>query len=228
MLADWIVDGYPSIDLPRRPTRAGPPRTEGVNRRFLEQRVHRERWDLAYEIPLAVPASAPAPAACAAARCTTGSPRPVRVVRRKLLGWERANWYAPPGVPRAYEYSFGRQNWFEHSSRRAPLRSAKTSRCSTLSSFGKLLVQGRDAESVLQRVCAGTTSRSSRAGSSTLQWLNDRGGYRGRRDRDPAGAGPIPGPVPAPVGRDLDWLQRSIRGTQRVRDGDRHRRVRWP
>ena len=33
----------------------------------------------------------------------------------EAFGWERANWYAPAGVAPQYEYSYGRQNWFEHS-----------------------------------------------------------------------------------------------------------------
>ena len=32
-----------------------------------------------------------------------------------VAGWERANWFAPEGVEPKYEYSFGRQNWFEYS-----------------------------------------------------------------------------------------------------------------
>ncbi len=30
-------------------------------------------------------------------------------------GWERPNWFAPKGVEPKYEYSFGKQNWFEYS-----------------------------------------------------------------------------------------------------------------
>ena len=33
----------------------------------------------------------------------------------EAFGWERANWYAPAGVRADYHYSYGRQNWFEHS-----------------------------------------------------------------------------------------------------------------
>ena len=33
----------------------------------------------------------------------------------EAFGWERPNWYAPDGVEARYEYSYGRQNWFEHS-----------------------------------------------------------------------------------------------------------------
>ena len=29
------------------------------------------------------------------------------------LGWERANWFAPPGVERDDVYAMGRQNWFD-------------------------------------------------------------------------------------------------------------------
>ena len=28
------------------------------------------------------------------------------------MGWERANWYAAPGVEPVYATSYGRQNWF--------------------------------------------------------------------------------------------------------------------
>ena len=29
-----------------------------------------------------------------------------------VMGWERANWYARPGMEPVYRYSWGRQNWF--------------------------------------------------------------------------------------------------------------------
>jgi len=31
-----------------------------------------------------------------------------------VAGWERPNWFAPDGVEPKYEYSFGRQNWFDY------------------------------------------------------------------------------------------------------------------
>ena len=110
VLADWIVDGRSPLDLPETdPRRVAPHET---NRRFLEQRVT-ETLDLAYEIhwPYQQRSSA---------RGLRRSPLHDRVtaagaVFGELLGWERANWYAPPGVERGYEYSFGRQNWFGHS-----------------------------------------------------------------------------------------------------------------
>ena len=30
------------------------------------------------------------------------------------FGWERANWFAPDGVPQEDHWSFRRSNWFEH------------------------------------------------------------------------------------------------------------------
>ena len=68
-------------------------------------------------------------------------------------GWERPNWYAPEGVEPRYEYSFGRQNWFAYSAEEhRAVREAVGLFDQT--SFAKFLLQGRDAEAVLQRVCA--------------------------------------------------------------------------
>ena len=72
----------------------------------------------------------------------------------QLAGWERANWFAPEGVHGpAYEYSFGRQNWFEQSA--AEHRAARESVVMfDQSSFSKYLIQGHDAMAQLQRICS--------------------------------------------------------------------------
>ena len=31
----------------------------------------------------------------------------------ETAGWERPNWFAAPGSAPRYEYSYGRQNWFD-------------------------------------------------------------------------------------------------------------------
>ena len=89
-------------------------------------------------------------------------------------GWERANWFAPEGVEPVYEYSYGRQNWFEHS---AAEHMAIRENVGLLdqSSFAKFLLQGRDAEAVLNQVCANNMSVPVGKVVYT-QWLNDRGG----------------------------------------------------
>ena len=92
----------------------------------------------------------------------------------QVAGWERANWFAPAGVEPKYEYSFGRQNWFEHSA----AEHAATRESVALydqSSFSKYLVQGRDATRVLQKICTADIDVSADRIIYT-HWLNERGG----------------------------------------------------
>ena len=70
-----------------------------------------------------------------------------------VMGWERPNWYASPGMEPAYRYSFGRQNWFpcaaeEHRAVREAVGLFDQS------SFAKFRLEGPDATAVLQRLCA--------------------------------------------------------------------------
>lgn len=92
----------------------------------------------------------------------------------QVAGWERPNWYAPEGVEPEYEYSFGRQNWFEHSA--AEHRATRESVTLTdQSSFSKYLVQGRDSAAVLQKICTADID----VGTDKIvytHWLNERGG----------------------------------------------------
>jgi len=70
----------------------------------------------------------------------------------EIAGWERANWYAAPGQTRAYEYSWKRQNFFPNVA--AELNAVRTGvGMYDMSSFGKLRVEGRDAEAFLNRLC---------------------------------------------------------------------------
>ncbi|MFK7857356.1 MAG: FAD-dependent oxidoreductase [Granulosicoccus sp.] len=92
----------------------------------------------------------------------------------QVAGWERPNWYAPEGIEPVYEYSFGRQNWFEHSA--AEHAAARESvALFDQSSFSKYLVQGRDATAVLQRVCTANVDTTADRIVYT-HWLNERGG----------------------------------------------------
>ena len=68
-------------------------------------------------------------------------------------GWERPNWYAPEGVEPVYEYSWGRQNWFDHSAKEH-MAVRQSVGLFDQTSFAKFLLQGADAESVLQRLMA--------------------------------------------------------------------------
>jgi 4-methylaminobutanoate oxidase (formaldehyde-forming) len=92
----------------------------------------------------------------------------------EVAGWERPNWYAPAGVKAEYEYSYGRQNWFDYSAQEhAAVRNAVG--LFDQSSFAKFLVQGPDAEKVLNHLCANNVSVPVGKVVYT-QWLNERGG----------------------------------------------------
>ena len=75
----------------------------------------------------------------------------------ELAGWERANWFADKGQERDYKYSWKRQNWFENAAREhRAIRSAVG--MYDMSSFGKIRVEGRDAEAFLNHVCGADMS----------------------------------------------------------------------
>jgi 4-methylaminobutanoate oxidase (formaldehyde-forming) len=91
------------------------------------------------------------------------------------MGWEIPDWYAPPGVEaKIEEYSWGRQNWFEY-------LAAEHKACREdvilmdVTSMSKFLVQGRDAEKVLNNFCGNDVAVPVGKVVYT-QWLNERGG----------------------------------------------------
>ena len=92
----------------------------------------------------------------------------------EVAGWERANWFAPPGEKPAYVYSYGRQNWFGASAAEH-LRVREATGVFDLTSFGKFLVEGPDAEALLQWVSANDVG--GRPGRVIYtQWLNAAAG----------------------------------------------------
>lgn len=124
-------------------------------------------------------------------------------------GWERPNWYAPKGVEPKYEYSFGKQNWFEYSAAEHKAAREKVVMFDQ-SSFSKYLVQGRDACKVLQRISSANVNIA--AGRMVYtHWLNDRGGIeadltvtRLAEDKYWIVSGS------SQTVKDLNWLQRNI------------------
>ncbi|MBV8916122.1 MAG: FAD-dependent oxidoreductase, partial [Acetobacteraceae bacterium] len=169
VLADWIIDGRPDMDVWDVDIRRMMPFQR--NRRYLHDRT-KETLGLLYAMHWPF----------RQADTTRGVRKSVlhdRLAARgacfgEVAGYERPNWYAPPGVEPAYEYSFGRQNWFEHSA--AEHRAVREAvGLFDQSSFAKFVVEGRDAERALNRVCAADVAVP--AGKVVYtQWLNDRGG----------------------------------------------------
>ncbi|MCP4998306.1 MAG: FAD-dependent oxidoreductase, partial [Hyphomicrobiales bacterium] len=70
----------------------------------------------------------------------------------ETAGWERPMWFAPKGVEPMNAYSFFRPNWYDHTA--AECRAAREGVIiMDVSSFGKTMVQGRDACAYLQWMC---------------------------------------------------------------------------
>ena len=91
-----------------------------------------------------------------------------------LSGWEMPNWFAVDGQMPEVEYRYGRQPWFylaaaEHKATRESVALFDKS------FMGKFIVQGRDAEEVLNRVSANSVSVPVGRNIYT-QWLNVQGG----------------------------------------------------
>ena len=148
-LAEWIVEGAPTMDLSYVDVARFHPFQ--VNRRYLHERVaevlgqhYKPHW------PHYQPVTA-------------------RGVRRSILhdrwaalgasfgegmGWERPMWFAGEGESIENIYSHTRPNWFAHTA--GECRAAREAAILLdQSSFGKHLIQGRDACAFLQRLCAG-------------------------------------------------------------------------
>ncbi|MDM8553394.1 FAD-dependent oxidoreductase [Desulfococcaceae bacterium HSG7] len=127
-----------------------------------------------------------------------------------LAGWERANWFAPPGVKPEYEYSWGRQNWFEYSAAEHKAIRENVG-VYDLSSMAKYLLQGRDAMKELQYLCANDVDVPVGKVVYT-QLLNERGGIEADLTVTRLAPDKYFIVTPGATGtRDFDWIQRHKR-----------------
>jgi 4-methylaminobutanoate oxidase (formaldehyde-forming) len=130
-------------------------------------------------------------------------------VMGEVSGWERANWYAEPGSKGKYEYSWGPQNWFDHSA--AECRAVRDAvGLFDQTSFAKFVVQGPDATRVLNRIS--TSNVDVAVGKMVYtQWLNEHGGIEA--DLTITRTGPhsyLVVTAGATQTRDFSWLERNI------------------
>jgi len=209
-ISEWMVEGRPTDDLWEVDIR----RFHGfqANGQYLRERttesvglLYADHW------PFKQPRTA------RAVRC---SPFHDRLNARGacfgvVAGWERANWFAPDGVEAKYEYSWGRQNWFEYSAEEhMAMRNGVG--VYDLTSFAKFRCEGADATSVLQQISANNIDGPIGKVVYT-QLLNERGGIEAdltvtRLAEDTylivtAGASET---------RDYDWLSRHIPNDSQV------------
>jgi 4-methylaminobutanoate oxidase (formaldehyde-forming) len=169
-LAEWMVGGEPSQDLwpvdIRRFTRFN------NNAQWLKDRV-KETLGLHYAMPWPN-------RELDTARPFRRSPLYDRLAAKgavfgSKMGWERPNFFASAGTERRIDYSFGRQNWFadvaaEHRAAREGVA------VFDMTSFAKFLMQGPDAEAVLQRL--GANDVAVPVGQTVYTpLLNKRGGF---------------------------------------------------
>ena len=146
-LAEWIVEGEPSLDLTAVDIRRFA--AFHGNNQWLRARVG-EVLGLHYAIPwpnremtTARPfRCSPVHPALAAANASFGS----------KMGWERPNYFAPAGTDPAPEYTWDKPSWLpwvveEHTNTRERVTVFDQT------SFSKYVVTGPDAEAALQWVC---------------------------------------------------------------------------
>lgn len=203
-ISEWIVEGHPTEDLWEVDIR----RFHGwqSNPKYLQDRItetvgflYSDHW------PFKQPERA------RGVRC---SPFHHQLKQRGacfgvVAGWERANWFAPEGIEPKYQYSWGRQNWFDYAAaEHMAVRNGVG--IYDLTSMAKFRCQGRDAKDVLQHICANNVDVPVGKVVYT-QLLNQRGGIEAdltvtRLADDTyfivtAGATEI---------RDFNWLRRHI------------------
>jgi glycine cleavage system aminomethyltransferase T/glycine/D-amino acid oxidase-like deaminating enzyme len=95
-------------------------------------------------------------------------------VMGELAGWERANWFAREAQEPEYQYSWQRQNFFDNV-REEHMAVRQGVGMYDMSSFGKIRVEGRDAEAFMNYVGGGDYSVANGKIVYT-QFLNRSGG----------------------------------------------------
>lgn len=201
-LAEWIAAGEPTLDLWPVDIR----RFAGFhgNDAWLKSRVA-ETLGLHYKMPWPQREQE-------SGRPFRRSPLYDRLKARgawfgNKMGWERPNWFAGIGKTPEMQYGWGRGAWFDAvAAEHRATREAVTVVDET--SFGKILVQGRDAEAQLQRLVANDVAVPVGRTVYTAI-LNERGTFesdvtiaRLARDRFLVITGSA-----QPV-RDMDWMVR--------------------
>ena len=169
MMAEWIVDGRPSLDLWSLDIRRFS--AHHHSRHFLDGRAV-ELYGKHYTMkwPIEEPESA---------RGIRRSPLYWMLKERGAVfgskaGWERANWFAPKGISPRDEPSFSRSNWFDivgEEHRAARERVAMIDQ----SSFAKMEVWGPGALNGLQWLAVADLDRPVGRAVYT-QLCNERGG----------------------------------------------------
>ncbi len=209
-LAEWIVEGKPTMDLSPVDIRRFQAFQNNPN--LLAARIPEElsrHYAIGYpgrefETARGVRRS-PVHDALAAAGAQFG----------ERHGWERATWFRPPGQEGAIPLRYGKPYW--HEAVAAECRAAReTAALFDQGSFGKLLVEGPEACALLQRVSANDVDVAPGRIVYTAM-LNERAGFESDLTIMRTGAERflmVTGTGQAR--RDADWLRRHTGPSDRV------------
>ena len=169
MMAEWIIDGRPSLDLWSLDIRRFYPHHNAASFMYpraveLYGKHYTMKWPLEEHESCRGVRKSPLYALLKEKRAVFGS----------KAGWERANWFAPEGTEPQDVYSFQRGNWFEAVGAEAR---AVRERVGVIdqTSFAKLEVRGAGAFGALQHIAAANLERPVGAAVYT-QLCNERGG----------------------------------------------------
>jgi len=147
-LANWIIDGEPSIDM----LGVDPRRFGVVTKRYAVAKneeayayVYFTHYPMEYENrPAARPARTPP---------VYDRLKAMGAVFGMRFGWERPNWFAPKGVKPEDRFSFRRSNWFPHVAEEVKALREQVGLIE-LSSFAKFEVSGPGARRWLDSLLA--------------------------------------------------------------------------
>ncbi|MEX0707264.1 MAG: FAD-dependent oxidoreductase [Woeseia sp.] len=167
-LAEWIVDGEPTIDmLGVDPRRYG----DYASHAYLKAK-NEEAYSHVFVIHYP-DEERPAARPLRTAPCYERM-KALGAVFGQKFGWERPNWFAPDGVPQEDHWSFRRSRWFEHVGNECR-NVAENVGLLDMSAFAKARVSGPGAEAFLDKLVANRLPKS--IGRVALcHALNSRGG----------------------------------------------------
>ena len=167
-LAEWIVEGEPTIDmLGVDPRRFGDYATKAYLRKKNEE-AYANVFTIHYPDE-----ERPAGRPLRMAPCYDRM-KALGAVFGQKFGWERPNWFAPKGMPQEDHWSFRRSRWFEHVGNECRNVAANVGLLD-MTAFAKARVSGPGAEAFLDRLVANRIPQ--KIGRVNLcHALNSRGG----------------------------------------------------
>jgi dimethylglycine dehydrogenase len=146
-LAEWIVEGEPTIDmLGVEPRRFGDYATKGYLRRKNEE-AYANVFTIHYPDEERAAGRPFRQAPCYDRMKARGA------VFGQKFGWERPNWFAPEGTPQEDDWSFRRSKWFEHIGNECRNVQENVGLLD-MTAFAKARVSGPGAEAFLDRLVA--------------------------------------------------------------------------